>query len=152
MTPEELRRLDALVHEKVMQLEPMLSWECLNEDESATYISFDTKREADEWLADYRKRGYPMADRHIGTWKHYPRYTETPVASKALRDKLAEKFIRIEVHRWGRTPPTICYCHLYASLEVDALDNPNFTGFAETEELAVALCALRSVGENPEVS
>ena len=112
-TPEQLRKIDAVIAEKVM------GWDVI---------------ENSDWLIG-RPRGH-------GTTEYVPRFTTDPAASKQVREKLAE--------RWTILKLTLCP-NAYTTkimFEVGMYGHrrERFREFAETEELAVCLCALKSIG------
>lgn len=95
MTPQLKpgRELDALVAERVTGREPRLSWQVMNEDETASCLTVASLAEGERWLEDHRKRspGGRFADYHVGAWKLYPNYS-TYIASAfevvaAMREK-----------------------------------------------------------------
>lgn len=70
------RELDALIAEKVMGVEPMLSWQVMSLDERSSVLS-GTKDECERWLESHAKL-FPIsayAGYHVGAWKHHPRYS-----------------------------------------------------------------------------
>lgn len=132
------RKIDAVIGEAFGFL-PRVSWEILNADEDATHISFDRRSSADDWF-ERHMREYPdyFKDYHVGSWKHWPQFSTDPAASKLLRDKLAERwhwqmfspFGKVPVFSFGVWP------------KGERLELLTHIAHGETEELAVALCAL----------
>lgn len=81
------REMDALIAEN-MGFEPRISWEVLNEDETASAYTADRKSEADRFLSEYLEK-YPntwLKDYHVGPWKHYKPYSTDTSAAWGVRD------------------------------------------------------------------
>lgn len=56
---------------------PRVEWKILSPDESGSAASFESKREADEWLAKHKKEipNTRLSDYHVGRWDYYPFYS-----------------------------------------------------------------------------
>jgi hypothetical protein len=70
--------LDEAIAE-LLGVAPQLTWQVLSPDESGSAASFDSKREADEWLARHKSEipNSVLKDYHVGVWKRYPFYSRS---------------------------------------------------------------------------
>lgn len=87
------REMDAMVAEK-FGFEPRISWEVLNEDETATAFSADRKSEVEKFLSEHLER-YPnswLKDYHVAPWKHYRPYSTDIAAAWEVVGKIQEDF------------------------------------------------------------
>ena len=112
-TPEQLRKIDAVIAEKVM------GWDVI---------------ENSDWLI-----GRPRGN---GTTEYVPRFTTDPAASKQVREKLAERFT---ILRLTHTPNAFTTKFIFEVGQY-GVKRGRIRCDAATEELAVALCALQSIG------
>lgn len=81
------------------------------------------------------KSCYPRRS-NFGDGNGCPRFTTDPAASKALREKLAERF------QWSLTREgTSCMMASFRIWTLGAKTQDSYYAEADTEELAVALCA-----------
>ena len=90
---------------------------------------------------------YPRTTNY-GDCSGCPKYTTNPAASKALRDKLARTADRVvHVTAWTRAGNL-----KYSASISDCGKNPaDYLADSATEELAVVLCALKSIGIDAEI-
>lgn len=86
------RELDARIGEMI-GYEPRVSWQVLNPEGNASAMSCDTEREAREWLTETLRK-YPdswVKDYHVGTWTHWPRFSEDMGAAWKVVDAVTTK-------------------------------------------------------------
>lgn len=138
MTPD--REIDARIGE-AFGFTPMITWQILTEDESATCMSFDRESSAIDWYERHVKE-FPayFSAYHVGSWKRYPAFSTDAAASRLLRDKLAETwtYVRVDI------------CNVGGAISYIARAwHPGKGGFsceADTEGKAVGKLALKSKG------
>jgi len=75
-----------------------------------------------------------------GPLRPTPQYSTDPAASKQVREKLAERFACVQVEIWTQDGKRIHLARVFPE---------TFYAAADTEEMAVALCALKTA-EPPE--
>lgn len=161
--------INAAVHEKVMGLEPNLSWQVLSPDGEASCFGATTKWECEKWMQD-ALRWTPdswIKDYHVGTWKHCPPYVQQIGVAWDVVRKLREDDWIVAVKE---LPPGVCHIIEGARSEYDAPceDQEIARGkascelqcarygkgpwrlscfaFADTAARAICLVALKAVG------
>lgn len=143
-----LREIDALVAEKVMGLDlntfgifkngiRFTDRDYTNEAHAQGHIDLE-----DERLQEPHK-SYNNGIQVLPCKKNAPHYTADPAASKQVREKLAETW-RYRLETWEDGFALGLYRHRYDGIAM-------FREIANTEELAVVLCSLKSVGIDIEV-
>jgi hypothetical protein len=131
----DLDRINAIIQEFIMrQYRP-------TNDETATAIG-EKQYELRGWTL-HRHGGKPIENFSSYYWLP-PNYTTSPVASRALRGKLAERWDWILGK--GATVPEEppCGFALYDKPYDDTAEQV-YAAEADTEELAVALCAAKTL-------
>lgn len=130
------RELDALIAEKVMGVEPMLSWQVMSLDERSSVFS-GTKDECERWLESHAKL-FPIsayAGYHVGAWKHHPHYSTDIACAWQVVEKMRQlryEFLLITVR----------------SSEFEARfwsDNPTCKALTHAAPLAICLASLKAV-------
>jgi hypothetical protein len=126
-----LRDIDRLVAEKVM------GWTLFNYEESR-------RAEPEEWGDAQGNDGWSWDGQDNGdeAWEWKP--TTDPVAAKVVRERLALKWHWILA--FGRTRPDEPPYGFGLQVDGGDFEQPAFIAEASTEELAVAICALQTVG------
>lgn len=71
---------DALVCQ-VAGIEPRITWEVLNANETASAFSSDDEQETREAFAYYRGKYRSWGVYHVGTWEHYPKVSQDDAAA-----------------------------------------------------------------------
>lgn len=140
-----LREIDALVAENVfgwdrMEGDAIVEVERASRALESRYDPADGKRWHNRraWYSMSSGKAERMACEECGS---LPQFTTDPAASKQVREKLAERYTEIVLHRSGK----LVECIADNSL-TDLLSPRAIRGVADTEELAVAICSLRACG------
>ena len=83
---------DAWIGESVMKVEPILSYEILNDTETAFAFTTRTWEEAEKYLTSTLKQ-YPnswLKNYHVGAWELYPKYSTDEEAFLAVLEILRQ--------------------------------------------------------------
>jgi hypothetical protein len=89
------RALDEAVA-KAIGFAPSVTWEVLNHDETASMIGFNGMGAAIKWLDEHPSQ---KASHHVGTWEHWPNFSESIEAAMQVEDRIAEMGLRSEYYR-----------------------------------------------------
>ena len=121
-TPEQLRKIDAVIAEKVM----------------GARIVADERN----YRGCYEEYDPPLSGNV--KWRDLLHYTTDPAASKQVREKLAEQGFGYQLQRGLESYEDGTFMAFIWRLNVSHRETHR--AYADTEELAVALCALKSIG------
>lgn len=127
MTTAELRALDAEIAVKIMGWKQYLT-------KNGIYYLGAPDAFCPEFMLSERITEVEYCGRDLG---NAPHYSTDPAASKALRDRLSQLGWNWDLGQFGYIPSLFTF-----DLRKE---QKRITESAETEELAVALCALKAV-------
>lgn len=142
-----LREIDVLVAEKFFRITTILESPAYRDPECGQwqiwYPAWDVMENSAMDKRFYTERILTYCPDPSSIWREeLPHYTTDPVAAKRIRASLINKFAALQIE-WTAG---LVYCGTWNYFDGgDALRNM-FEADASTEELAVALCALRTVG------
>lgn len=105
--PQPGPELDRAIGE-ALGVEPRLSWQLMNADETASAMPFGSESEGRSWLAN-KQMASPSpglySEYHIGAWREWPRYSTDGNAMLALIDLMAKRGYSSQAQsrekRWG---------------------------------------------------
>lgn len=142
----KLRSLNILIAERIFGVNPVAFAIYDRRGNRLRERDFDSIEEAQKYIDDTDDRQLP-ANKFTGKIEQcvrdVPHYSTDPVASKQLREKLAEKFTETVMTRMA--PEDRPRNQEPFEFVVGFSDRTAFYAEGETEELAVALCAKKVI-------
>lgn len=146
-----LREIDALVAEKVMGL-AVEQWRFQREPECGSYVEWLSEWDVEhpDWKERYNEIHPAIVKTYTDTESSAshvvreicPFYSTDPAAAKLVREKLAERFMVLNLSCNRKEDPEARYTFSVSRHGAAT----SYYVEATTEEIAVSLCALRSVG------
>ncbi len=137
------RKIDRQIAEKVFSMNLSAFGIFSKEGMRLRERDFESREDAQRYIdsEDERKAEIHKAGVKIEPCvRRHPEYSTDPAASKQLREKLAEKWDSTLGHANNH-----CFA-LWPKGTIDKYSQPTHLATSDTEELAVALCALKAVG------
>lgn len=146
------REMDKAIGQ-TLEIEPRISWEVLNENETASAFSASSKREAEEFLTDKLRR-FPnswLKDYHVGPWKHCGHYsTDLAAAWEVVKELKKQRWsFRYSNNAYADTQHAAAFYRRGIGRDIlggDYVYNDNAWAIANTECLAICRAALKAMG------
>lgn len=135
------RELDALVAEMVTHEPPRLSWELLSPDGTASAFTGQSPAEVESFQRSILEQIHKswLKDYHVGSCKHYPRYSTDIAAAWMVVEKMEESGFGITLHE---VIPDSDACVFLCNFGL----NPDDESCELTAPMAICLAALKAVG------